>query len=151
MFGLKAVMKVDENPGIKVMDTDKPKPGPRDVLVRIKSTAYCGSDLHLYKWDGQAKKWNSPLPRILGHEFSGDVVEVGENVSSIKTGDIVAGETHIPCEQCIMCRTGRAHICENMKIFGVHVPDGSFAEFAVITETIKLNLQSVTHNEIGRL
>ena len=90
-------MKVDENPGIKIMDTDKPKPGPRDVLVRIKSTAYCGSDLHLYNWDAQAKKWNSPLPRILGHEFCGDVVEVGENVSSIKTGDKVAGETHIPC------------------------------------------------------
>lgn len=151
MFGLKAVMKVDENPGIKVMDTDKPKPGPRDVLVRIKSTAYCGSDLHLYKWDGQAKKWNSPLPRILGHEFSGDVVEVGENVSSIKTGDIVAGETHIPCEQCIMCRTGRAHICENMKIFGVHVPDGSFAEFAVIPETIAFKLPLGTPYDIGAL
>jgi len=148
---LKAVMKVDTKPGIKIMDTDKPKPGPRDVLVRVKATAYCGSDLHLYKWDGQAVKWNSPVPRILGHEFSGDVVEVGKNVTMVKVGDQVAGETHIPCEQCYMCRTGRMHICENMKIFGVHVPEGSFAEYAVIPETIAYKLPPETPYDVGAL
>ena len=148
---MKAVMKVDTKPGIKIVDTDKPKPGPRDVLVRVKATAYCGSDLHLYKWDGQAVKWNSPLPRILGHEFSGDVVEVGMNVTMVKVGDQVAGETHIPCEQCYMCRTGRMHICENMKIFGVHVPEGSFAEYAVIPETIAYKLPPKTPYDVGAL
>ncbi|MBS7623465.1 alcohol dehydrogenase catalytic domain-containing protein [Candidatus Bathyarchaeota archaeon] len=144
-------MKVDKSPGIKVMDTDRPRLGPRDVLVQVKATAYCGSDLHLYKWDGQAVKWNSPIPRILGHEFSGDVVEVGKNVTMVQVGDLVAGETHIPCERCYMCRTGRMHICENMKIFGVHVPEGSFAEFAVIPETIAYKLPPGTPYDVGAL
>jgi threonine 3-dehydrogenase len=148
---LKAVMKVDPTPGIKVMDIDKPKPGPRDVLVRVRATAYCGSDMHLYKWDAQAVKWNSPLPRVLGHEFSGDVVEVGKNVTMVKAGDLVAGETHIPCEHCYMCRTGRMHICENMKILGVHVPEGSFAEYLVIPETIAYKLPAGTPYDVGAL
>jgi len=148
---LKAVMKVDPKPGIKIMDIEKPKPGPRDVLVQVKATAYCGSDMHLYKWDGQAIKWNSPLPRVLGHEFSGDVVEVGKNVTAVEVGDKVAGETHIPCEKCYMCRTGRMHICENMKILGVHVPEGSFAEYVVIPETIAYKLPPETPYDEGAL
>jgi threonine 3-dehydrogenase len=148
---LQAVMKVDPTPGIKILEVERPKPGARDVLVHVRATAYCGSDMHLYKWDGQALKWNSPLPRILGHEFSGDVVEVGKNVTTVKVGDKVAAETHIPCEQCYMCRTGRMHICENMKIFGVHVPEGSFAEYAVIPETIAYKLPLDTPYDVGAL
>ncbi len=148
---MQAVMKVDPKPGIKILDVERPKPGARDVLVHVRATAYCGSDMHLYKWDGQALKWNSPLPRILGHEFSGDVVEVGKNVTTVKVGDKVAAETHIPCEQCYMCRTGRMHICENMKIFGVHVPEGSFAEYAVIPETIAYKLPLDTPYDVGAL
>ena len=148
---MQAVMKVDPTPGIKILDVERPKPGARDVLVHVRATAYCGSDMHLYKWDGQALKWNSPLPRILGHEFSGDVVEVGKNVTTVKVGDKVAAETHIPCEQCYMCRTGRMHICENMKIFGVHVPEGSFAEYAVIPETIAYKLPLDTPYDVGAL
>jgi len=148
---LKAVMKIDTKPGIKFTDTEKPKVGPRDVLVRVRATAYCGSDMHLYKWDAGAVKWNPPLPKILGHEFSGDVVEIGKNVTMVKVGDVVAGETHIPCEQCLMCRTGRMHICENMKIFGVHVPEGAFAEYAVIPETIAYKLPPGTPYDVGAL
>ena len=148
---MQAVMKVDSKPGIKIMDVERPKPGARDVLVHVRATAYCGSDMHLYKWDGQALKWNSPLPRILGHEFCGDVVEVGKNVATVKVGDKVAAETHIPCEQCYMCKTGRMHICENMKIFGVHVPEGSFAEYAVIPETITYKLPLDTPYDVGAL
>lgn len=148
---LKAVMKTEPNPGVKIMDIEKPKPAPRDVLVQIKATAYCGSDLHLYRWDAQVLKWKSPLPKVLGHEFSGDVVEVGKKVTAIRVGDKVAGETHIPCEQCYMCRTGRMHICENMKIFGVSVPEGSFAEYAVIPETIAYKLPQETPYDEGAL
>jgi len=148
---LKAVMKVDTKPGIKIMDIEKPGLGPRDVLVRVRATAYCGSDMHLYKWDAAAVKWNPPLPKVLGHEFSGDVVEAGKNVTMVKVGDVIGGETHIPCEQCYMCRTGRMHICENMKIFGVHVPEGSFAEYAVIPETIAYKLPPGTPYDVGAM
>ncbi len=148
---MKAILKREPKPGLEIADIEKPKVGPRNVLVKIKATAYCGSDLHLYKWDGQAVKWNCPLPKILGHEFCGDVIEVGENVRTIKVGDLVAGETHIPCEHCYMCKTGRMHICENMKIFGVHTMEGSFAEYTVIPETIAYKLPEGTSYEEGAL
>ena len=148
---MRAVLKKEPKPGIEISDVEKPRIGPRGVLVNVKATAYCGSDVHLYKWDGQAIKWNASLPKILGHEFCGNVVEIGENVRTVKVGDIVAGETHIPCEQCHMCRTGRMHICENMKIFGIHVPEGSFAEYTVIPESIAYRLPNGTSYEEGAL
>ncbi|MBS7650517.1 MAG: alcohol dehydrogenase catalytic domain-containing protein [Candidatus Bathyarchaeia archaeon] len=148
---MKAVMKVEPKPGIKVMDIAKPKVGPRDVLVKVRAAAICGSDIHLYKWDAQALKWNATLPKVVGHEFCGDVVDVGSNVSLVKVGDKVAGETHIPCETCYMCRTGRMHICENMKIFGVHVPEGAFTEYTVIPETIAYKLPQDTSYDEGAL
>jgi len=148
---MKAVLKRDTKPGIEVGEIEKPEIGSRDVLVKVKATAYCGSDIHLYHWDGQAIKWNPPLPKILGHEFSGDVVEVGEHVRSIKVGDIIAAETHIPCEECYMCKTGRMHICENMQIFGCHTNTGSFAEYAAIPETIAYKLPEGTTYEEGAL
>ncbi len=144
-------MKKEPNEGIEIGDLEKPKIGPRDVLVKVKATAYCGSDIHLYKWDAQVEKWNAPLPKILGHEFCGDVIEVGENVNTIKVGDVVAGETHIPCEQCYMCKTGRMHICEKMRIFGCHTSEGSFAEYAAIPETIAYKLPEGTSYEEGAL
>jgi threonine 3-dehydrogenase len=145
------VLKKEPKQGIEISDVEKPNVGPRDILVKVRATAYCGSDIHLYKWDGQVLKWKSPLPKILGHEFSGDVVEVGRNVRSVKIGDVVAGETHIPCEQCHMCKTGRMHICDNMKIFGVHTPEGSFAEYTVIPETVAYRLAEGTSYEEGAL
>ncbi len=148
---MKAVIKRDSKPGIEIADIEEPKIGPRDILVKVKATAYCGSDIHLYKWDGQAIKWNAPLPKTLGHEFCGDVVEIGSNVRTIEVGDIIACETHIPCEKCYYCKTGRMHICENMKIFGCHTAEGSFAEYAAIPETIAYKLPEGTSYEEGAL
>jgi len=148
---MKAVIKRKPEPGIEIADVEKPIAGPRDILVKIKATAYCGSDIHLYKWDGQALKWNAPLPKILGHEFCGDVIEIGDSVRTIKVGDIIACETHIPCEKCYYCKTGRMHICESMRIFGCHTAEGSFAEYAVIPETIAYKLPEGTSYEEGAL
>ncbi len=148
---MKAVIKRKPEPGIEIADVEKPKVGPRDILVKVKATAYCGSDIHLYKWDGQAIKWNAPLPKILGHEFCGDVIEIGDSVRTIKVGDVIACETHIPCEKCYYCRTGRMHICESMSIFGCHTAEGSFAEYAVIPETIAYKLPEGTSYEEGAL
>jgi len=109
--------------------TDLPIPevGPNDVLVQVKATAICGTDLHILPWTQWAAD-RLPLPMVFGHEFAGDIVEVGSNVTEYKVGDRVAGETHIPCNECYMCKSNRRHNCANMKIIGVHVP-GSFAEY----------------------
>ncbi len=148
---MKAVLKRLPEPGIEIVDIERPKVGPRDVLVKIKAAAYCGSDIHLYKWDEQAIKGNWAIPSIIGHELCGDVIEIGEKVSSIKPGDIVAGETHLPCERCHYCKTGRMHICENLKVFGVHTFEGSFAEYTVIPEIVAYKLAENTSHDEGVL
>ncbi len=125
MFG---ILKSKPAKGLEIRD-DLPIPsiGPGDILVRVRAAAICGTDRHIYEWTDYAKK-RVPLPMVFGHEFAGDVVAVGSGVTGIKEGDKVAGETHIPCNDCEMCRTDNRHICENMKIIGVHVP-GAFAEY----------------------
>ena len=104
-----------------------PSPGPRDILVKVMATAICGTDSHIMAWTPYAQQ-RVPTPMVFGHEFSGEVVEVGSQVTEVKVGDKVAGETHIPCNHCRMCKSDKRHICENMKIIGVHVT-GAFAEY----------------------
>ncbi|MGI6084930.1 MAG: zinc-binding dehydrogenase [Acetivibrionales bacterium] len=108
-------------------DLPIPEVGERDILVNVKATAICGTDLHIMAWNDYAQK-RVPVPMVFGHEFAGEVVEIGSKVTEVKVGDRVAGETHIPCNNCYQCETDNRHICENMKIIGVHVP-GSFAEY----------------------
>lgn len=108
-------------------DLPVPKVGPRDILVQVKATAICGTDQHIYNWTQYAQK-RVKTPMVFGHEFSGVVVEAGSKVTEVKVGDRVAGETHIPCNTCYQCKTDNRHICENMKIIGVHTP-GSFANY----------------------
>lgn len=109
--------------------TDLPIPevGARDVLVHVKAVAICGTDQHIYNWTAYAQE-RCKLPMIFGHEFAGDVVAVGSEVTEVKIGDRVAGETHIPCNHCYQCETDNRHICENMKIIGVHT-DGAYADY----------------------
>lgn len=109
--------------------TDLPIPevGPRDILVNVKAAAICGTDQHIYNWTKYAQD-RVPIPMVFGHEFAGEVVEVGSEVTEVKIGDRVAGETHIPCNDCFQCETDNRHICENMKIIGVHTP-GAFADY----------------------
>ncbi len=148
---MKAVMKLDEKPGIVIKDIDKPRVKPDEVLVEIKSTGICGSDLHLYSWDAQALKWRAPLPKVIGHEFSGDVIEVGERVKGVKVGDRVAADSHLYCGKCHLCRTGRIHICENMLIYGIQTQEGSFAKYAAIPEALLYVLPRGVSYEEGAL
>ncbi len=129
---MKAVVKAEAAPGAKLMDMPMPKVGPRDLLVRVKATAICGTDNHIMEWNGYAQARVKP-PMIFGHEFAGDVVEVGPQVTKFKVGDRVAADTHIPDGTCYQCNTGNQHICENMAILGVHT-DGSFAEYLALPE-----------------
>ena len=130
---MKAILKEKPGPGAVVKEVDLPKPGPREVLMRVKVGAICGSDVHIYEWDSFAQSVVPKLPQILGHEFAGEVVEVGKEVHHLKPGDHVAGETHIPCDNCYFCLTGQRHICQNMKVYGVH-SQGIFSEYTTIPE-----------------
>ena len=127
-----AVVKPEAAPGAEIREVKIPTFGPTDVLVKVKVASICGTDLHIYKWDQWAQRRIHP-PLIPGHEFCGEVVAVGDEVTSVKEGDFVSAEMHVACGKCLQCRTGEAHICQNVKIIGVDA-DGAFAEYVVIPE-----------------
>lgn len=134
-----------------VLRTDLPIPpvGDNDVLIKVRASAICGTDLHIMAWNDYAAS-RVPLPMVFGHEFSGDIVEVGRNVTAHKVGDRVAGETHIPCNHCAQCETGNRHICENMKIVGVHVP-GCFGDYISIPQDCVYHISDSTSYETGAM
>jgi threonine 3-dehydrogenase len=128
-----AVVKPESAPGMEVRDVKVPAYGRRDVLVKVKVASICGTDLHIYEWDRWAQGRIHP-PLIPGHEFCGEVVAFGDEVTSVKEGDFVSAEMHVACGKCFQCRTGEAHICQNVKIIGVDA-NGAFAEYVVIPES----------------
>jgi len=130
---MKAVVKIKREVGLAYQDFPLPEVGKKDVLVKIKAAAICGSDLKIYKWLPWCESIIKSLPFIPGHECCGEVVEVGREVRGIKIGDKVAGETHVPCGTCWQCQHSRAHTCENMELFG-HTINGCFAEYSLIPE-----------------
>jgi threonine 3-dehydrogenase len=129
---MKAIQKAQAAAGAKLIDAPIPTPADREVLVKVRATSICGTDIHIYNWDAWAAGRIRP-PMIFGHEFSGEVVEIGAQVENIKVGDHVSAETHIPCGHCFQCRTGKMHICKNLKILGVDT-NGCFAEYVVVPE-----------------
>ncbi|HLX38961.1 MAG TPA: L-threonine 3-dehydrogenase [Ktedonobacteraceae bacterium] len=131
---MKAALKAEAAPGAKVALVNIPQIGSRDVLVQVKAASICGTDMHIYEWDAWAQSRMS-VPRIFGHEFAGEVVEVGSEVTTLAPGDFVASETHITCGHCYQCRTGQAHVCRNVQILGVD-RDGAFAEYIAIPESV---------------
>jgi threonine 3-dehydrogenase len=128
-----AVVKAAAAPGADVRDVKVPEIGLTDVLVRVKVASVCGTDLHIYNWDSWAQRRIHP-PLIPGHEFCGEVAAVGAEVTTVKEGDFVSAEMHVNCGKCYQCRTGEAHICQNVKIIGVDA-DGAFAEYVRIPES----------------
>lgn len=146
---MKALMKTEAKPGAELKETDVPEPGPKDVLINVKAAAICGTDIHIYEWDPYAQERIKP-PMIFGHEGCGEIVKVGSQVMNYQPGDLVAVETHIPCEDCFQCRTGSQHICEEMAIIGVHT-DGLFAEFAKIPTSCCWRLPKGTNPDLGAI
>jgi threonine 3-dehydrogenase len=118
---VKAVVKTKPEAGAEYTDFILPEMGPNDVLVKPAACAICGTDIHMYEWNEWASKnvtkSYGDLPRVLGHEFAGEVVEIGKNVTKVKVGDRVSAETHIPCGTCFLCRTGNAYNCQNLTRF----------------------------------
>jgi threonine 3-dehydrogenase len=128
-----AVVKASAAPGTEIRDVKIPAFGRTDVLVRVKVASICGTDLHIFEWDRWAQNRIHP-PLIPGHEFCGEVVAFGDEVTSVKEGDFVSAEMHVACGKCLQCRTGEAHICQKVRIIGVDA-DGAFAEYVVIPES----------------
>jgi threonine 3-dehydrogenase len=130
---MQAVVKAHPAPGAEIREVKVPEFGRGEVLVKVKVASICGTDLHIYEWDRWAQGRIHP-PLIPGHEFCGEVVAYGDEVTSVKEGDFVSAEMHVACGKCLQCRTGEAHICQNVKIIGVDT-DGAFAEYVVIPES----------------
>src|SRR5213082_2545805 len=127
---MKALRKMQAARGLQMDTVVVPLIGPTDVLVRVKTTSICGTDLHIYGWDRWSQGRIKP-PVTLGHEFCGVVEHVGDEVTAVRTGDFVSAEMHLNCGHCHQCRVGEAHICQNLRIIGID-QDGAFAEFVKI-------------------
>lgn len=127
-----AIRKMESGHGAEIVEIPIPVPGPGEVLIKIKATAICGTDKHIFAWDSWSAARITP-PLTFGHECAGEVAEIGEGVKSVKQGDSVSVETHIPCEKCFQCKTGNMHLCRDVIIVGVDI-DGTFAEYVRIPE-----------------
>ena len=130
---MKALVKQNRERGLTLKDVPEPEIGINDVLIKVDRTGICGTDVHIYKWDAWAQA-TIPVPMVVGHEFVGEIVEIGSNVSDFKTGDIVSGEGHVVCGRCRNCMAGRRHLCADTKGIGVNRP-GAFAEYLSLPMT----------------
>jgi threonine 3-dehydrogenase len=133
MATMKALVKKKAEQGLWLEDVEVPGIGINDVLVRVDRTGICGTDVHIYNWDAWARK-TIPVPMVVGHEFVGEIVEVGSNVHDFEPGDIVSGEGHVVCGHCRNCMAGRRHLCMATKGVGVNRP-GAFAEYISLPQT----------------
>jgi len=128
-----ALVKTGPGPGLELRDVPMPEVGINDVLIRVHKTGICGTDLHIESWDPWAARTIHP-PLVVGHEFVGEVLEIGSNVRDLRPGDLVGGEGHVVCGRCRHCRAGRYHLCANTVGLGVN-RDGAFAEQVVLPVT----------------
>jgi threonine 3-dehydrogenase len=130
---MKALQKSKAEPGLWLEDVAEPQIGINDVLIRVHRAGICGTDLHIYKWDAWAAK-TIPVPMVVGHEFVGEIVEVGSNVADFRPGQIVSGEGHVVCGRCRNCLAGRRHLCADTRGVGVN-RSGAFAEYLALPMT----------------
>ncbi len=141
MQTMKALVKREARPGLWLEDVLVPQIGINDVLIRVDRTGICGTDLHIYDWDAWAEK-TIPVPMVVGHEFVGEIVAVGSNVTDFFPGEVVSGEGHVVCGRCRNCLAGRRHLCKSTSGVGVNRP-GAFAEY------LSLPVTNVWHQEPG--
>ena len=130
---MQALVKREDAPGLWLEDVPEPTVAARDVLIKVDRTGICGTDLHIYKWDDWARK-TVPVPLVVGHEFVGEIVEIGADVKDFSVGEIVSGEGHVVCGHCRNCMAGRRHLCNDTAGIGVTRP-GAFAEYIALPQT----------------
>lgn len=129
---MKAIMKIKPSAGAVYSEAGIPPIGPADLLIKVKAASICGTDVHIFKWDTWAQNRVKP-PLIFGHEFTGEIIATGNQVTGFVPGDYISAESHIPCGRCLQCHTDRQHICANLKILGIDT-NGGFAEYAVVPQ-----------------
>lgn len=144
---MRALVKSRAEPGIWMADVPEPSIGPNDLLVRVRATSICGTDLHIWKWDAWAQE-TIRIPRVIGHEFMGEVVGVGSEVAGFALGQRVAVEGHVTCGHCRNCRAGRRHLCRNTEGIGIQ-RDGAFAELVAVPAVNAYVLPVGMKDEIG--
>ncbi len=130
---MKALVKSKAEPGLWLEDVPEPEIGINDVLIKVDRTGICGTDVHIYNWDAWASA-TVPVPLTIGHEFVGEIVEIGSNVRDFNVGDVVSGEGHVVCGHCRNCMAGRRHLCAETQGVGVQRP-GAFAELIALPQT----------------
>src|SRR5919106_3706771 len=130
---MRAIVKPAAGSGLVMTDVPEPEIGINDVLIRVDRTGICGTELHIEEWNEWAQQ-TVPVPLVIGHEFVGEIVEVGSNVSDFAPGDVVSGEGHVVCGRCRNCMAGRRHLCADAKGIGVNRP-GAFAELIALPMT----------------
>ncbi|UMB78999.1 L-threonine 3-dehydrogenase [Dickeya fangzhongdai] len=146
---MKALAKLRPEPGIWLTDVPAPEPGHNDVMIKIRKTAICGTDVHIYNWDAWSQK-TIPVPMVVGHEYVGEIVAIGQEVEGFRIGDRVSGEGHITCGYCRNCRAGRRHLCRNTSGVGVNRP-GAFAEYLVIPAYNAFRLPAAIPDDIAAI
>src|SRR5712672_3301641 len=146
---MKALVKARAEPGIWMQDVPEPAVGHNDVLIKVHRSAICGTDMHIYNWDAWAQK-TVPVPMAVGHEYAGEIVEMGSEVRGFQTGDRVSGEGHITCGHCRNCRAGRRHLCRNTVGVGVNRP-GCFAEYMSLPASNVFKLPDAITDEIASI
>ncbi len=146
---MRSLIKAKSEEGIWMADVARPKVGPNDVLIKVKKTAICGTDIHIYNWDDWAQK-TIPVPMTVGHEFMGEIVELGSEVAGLQEGDRVSAEGHITCGHCRNCRAGKRHLCRNTIGVGVDRP-GAFAEFISVPSFNVYKLPDAISDELGAI
>ncbi len=130
---MRALVKARAERGLWLEDVPEPEYGINDVLIRVRRTGICGTDVHIYQWDEWAQQ-TIPVPMVIGHEFVGEIAAVGSNVSDFHVGDLVSGEGHVVCGRCRNCLAGRRHLCAHTSGVGVNRP-GAFAEYIALPMT----------------
>jgi len=146
---MKAIVKAKAELGLWMEDVAKPTPGRGEVLIKIRKTAVCGTDLHIYKWDEWAQK-TVPVPMVIGHEFMGEIVELGEAVKGFAVGDRVSGEGHLVCGICRNCRAGKRHLCRNTEGIGYDCP-GVFTEYFAMPAVNVIKLPNNISDDVASI
>ena len=146
---MKALVKARAEPGLWMQHVPVPEPGPQDVLIKVRKSAICGTDVHIWNWDEWSAK-TVPVPMVVGHEFCGEIVERGAAATKYRNGQRVSGEGHIVCGICRNCRAGRGHLCRNTRGVGVNRP-GSFAQYLCIPEANVVPIPDDIPDEIAAI
>ena len=144
---MKALVKAEAAPGLSMLDVPRPEIGPTDVLIKVRKAAICGTDIHIFNWDEWSRK-NVKPPTTLGHEFMGEVAEIGSEVNGFALGDRVSAEGHITCGHCRNCRAGKRHLCRNTLGIGIH-RNGAFADYVAMPAVNVFKVPAAVPDEIA--